>query len=58
MQSSDLPRLGLVPGMRAMIDGWLKLCVKRRTVIAGLAAATVVTWLKSQVLAWVPYVDW
>ena len=50
----DLPRLVLVPGILAMIEGWLKECVNLVTVIAGFAAATVVTVLNNQVEDSVP----
>lgn len=53
-----MTRLLLRPGMRAMMEGWLNAeCVKRLTVMAGLARATVETVLKSQVDACVPVVE-
>lgn len=44
----------MVPGIFAMIDGWLNECVNLVTVIFEFADAMLVTWLKSQVEAWVP----
>ena len=44
----------LVPGILAMMEGWLKEWVNWETVMAGLAAATLLTSLKSQVADWVP----
>ena len=41
----------LAPGIVAMIEGWLKEWVTRRTVMAELAEATLVTVLNSQVPA-------
>lgn len=50
----NIPRSELVPGILTMIDGWLKEWVNWVTVMAELAAATVLTWLNNQVAAWVP----
>ncbi len=52
-----VPRLELVPGILAMIDGWLKECVNVVTVIAELVDAMLFTCARSQVPAWVPYVE-
>ncbi len=52
----DLPRSEDWPGIVAITDGWLNEWVTRLTVMAELAAAMLVTVLKSQVAAWVPVV--
>ena len=53
----DEPRFELVPGIFAIMEGWLKECVKVVTVMAAFVDAMVLTCASSHVPACVPYVD-